>query len=159
MTTTTVGRLGPQHRNARIEIDGESGILQDVGHYVTEQMTSIRFIGEKQARFRRSDYLATILEIDTPPDDANIDLAVAYDDGALALEAGGWRARRAVPHKVARMVIDSAYRAIVDTLANRIDQMRREYGPLTHDEDTETDGQIHALTEVSDWIRETLPTE
>lgn len=162
MTTTTFGRLGPQHKGVRVRIDDRfdkaEGILEDVCHYLDHGTTSIRFAGETRGIFRNHDWAIEILDIPEPAPDALVNIAEAYDDGHLALEASnnGWR--KQPTQKVAAAVIDSSFTSICQALADVVQTMLDNAPAGNHEEDDYAAGQQATLVELRDWLREVMPT-
>lgn len=157
MTHTTFGRLNATHhgKTARIlqTIAGRTitaeGIIEDIGHYLPQGVTSVRFIGENQGIFRPHDYAIEITDHGDAPDDAILDLAGAIDAASLAVP--GMR-----PDKL-RGIVESASMEIISVLANQVAEMCADIEGINAEEDNYEAGQAAALAEVAAWLREIRP--
>lgn len=157
MTHTTFGRLNATHhgKTARImqTIAGRTitaeGVIEDIGHYLPQNTTSVRFIGENQGIFRPHDYAIEITDHGDAPDDAVLDLTGAIEVAGLAVPG--------IRKDALKGIVESASMEIMTMLADRLDAMTPE--PDVDNPGDYTWVQHDSLREVAEWLREIRPAE
>lgn len=159
MTHTTFGRLNATHhgKTARIlatvagRTNTAEGIIEDIGHYLPQGVTSVRFIGENQGIFRPHAYAIEIIDHGDAPDDAHLDLTGPIEVAGLAVP--GIR-----PDKLTA-IVETAGMEITSMLADQVEAMAFALMAGSSEDDHNTLGQVATLNEVVDWLREIRPAE
>lgn len=163
MTHTTIGALGPEHAGRRVRITppnskmSHEGIAEDIGHYLDQGLSSVRFEGVSVAFFAPHNWH---VEVEYTVDEANgtgdplLNIAAAYDHAFLAIQAEGVKWAKVRPERLARVVVESAFASITQALADDLEGLAAALRVEGASVD-ETD----AYSEVVGWLRDLAPTD